>query len=274
MLKLSEGSKRLYDGLANGSCAKAGDAKRTRKNEGAFHSANDELRSMTKDAPVHPLLQAGKGRGMIQLLVNGVDDDEEVTAADEGCQALNICSTPEKSRNKPQSNISKVDPLARQAEVKGINLLRMPTGMQRRLSNTSKYNKKNDSITWKIELRFHTRGGSCEGIEKNPTIFTVESSMVDSVSLAHELEKHLGVLPENSSTRSTLRTFASATRQSLLLFMKCLPCSSAAPKYYQIDPIASLAISLRGKTIIEYPTFEVAFKDDRDRFPLMITEIN
>jgi hypothetical protein len=135
--------------------------------------------------------------------------------------------------------------------------------MQRRLSNTSKYNKKNDSITWKIELRFHTRGGDCEGIEKNPTIFTVESSMVDSLSLAHELEKHLGVFPENSSTRSTLRTFASATRQSLLLFMKCLPCSSAAPKY-----------SLKGKTIIEYPTFEVAFEDDRDRFPLMITEIN
>ena len=49
----------------------------------------------------------------------------------------------------------KVDPLVRQAESKGIALLRMPCGMQRRQSNTTRFQKKTGVISWKIELCFH-----------------------------------------------------------------------------------------------------------------------
>lgn len=288
VLKLSEGSKRLYDGLASGS-SQTGSAKRPKANGlTPFRSTTDEMASINQEAPAHPLLQAKKGKSMIEVMANGMEeDDDEVAATGEECKALKICGSPDQKpmarpNNKSKSNSPKVDPLVRQAELKGVNLLRMPPGMQRRLNNTSKYNKKADSITWKIELLFHSKENDPDerkddiqvGEKIKPTKFTVESSLADSSTLGQELGKHLDVLPGNASTRSTLKSFASVPRESLRLFMKCLPCSSVAPKYYQLDPDVTLVEALRGKTIIEYPTVEVVKSEDKDRFPLMISEMN
>lgn len=292
VLKLSEGSKRLYDGLVTGSSCetnvKAG-AKRTR---GTFRSTKDELASITEEVPVHPLLKAREGKSIGEVLVNEVDDAGTSEKDHDSLKALTICSPPDqKTNNSTRQNnrkphAPKIDPLVRQAELKGINLLRMPSGMQRHLSNTSKFNKRHDTITWKTELNFHLplNGVGADEDEDDdqllsddktqPTIFTLQSEMDDTSTLVQELGKHLDVLPGNSSTRSTLRTFATAPRNSLLLFMKRLPCSSAAPKYYQIDPDVTLAESLRGKTLIEFPTFEIVAEEDRERFPLFIGEMS
>ncbi|KAL3789464.1 hypothetical protein ACHAWO_002793 [Cyclotella atomus] len=285
VLKISEGSKRLYDGLASGSGSGSsarimGSAKRTKNASGGTTvraaTANTLLTDITQQVPPHPLLQARSGgKGIIEVMANGLEENTEVTAAGEECKALKICSSPDDASPKPgqrKTNLAKVDPLVRQAEIKGIHLLRMPPGMSRRLSNTSKYNKKNDSILWKMELIFYSFNGTATK-SADATKFTVESSMHDSASLAQELGKHLDILPGNSSTRSTLKSFVSVPRNTLLLFMKCLPCSSAAPKYYRLDPEATLAEVLNGKTIIEYPTVEVVIEGCKDLFPLMISEI-
>ena len=174
--------------------------------------------------------------------------------------------------------------------MKGINLLRMPNGMERRRRNTTKFHKKKGIITWKIELCFHHPTKSIadgskdeeEGEEScspstektQPTLLKIESEASDSSTLNEELGKHLDVRPGNSTTRSRLRAFASAPRDSLILFMKRLPCSSVDPRYFELDPKAALMETLRGKTIIEFPTIDVVMDADKDRFPLFIGEVS
>lgn len=289
VLKISEGSKRLYDGLVAGNSSShvEGAAKRSKASGAKLLHTRDELSTISQDVPVHPLLKDRNGKGIAEVLANGVDDAEH--SAEEH-KALIVC-LPEKTTKRTRQNtrpmLPKVDPLIRQAELRSINLLRMPSGMQRHLSNTSKYNKKNDSIMWKIELNFHLPSRSSRENNKpdedqdgtghqetKSKIFTVESLMADSSTLSQELGKHLDVHPGNSSTRSMLRTFVSEPRKSLMLFLKCLPCSSAAPRYYQLDQDETLAEILRGKTIIEYPSVDVVTEEDRKRFALLIGEVD
>jgi hypothetical protein len=175
----------------------------------------------------------------------------------------------------------KFDPLIRWAEMRGITLLRMPGGMQRRLSNTTNFNKRTGMITWKIELRFHVprrtlaaAQDECASSSSPPKILGVESeSVVESSTLSEELGRHLDVRPHNSATRSRLREFANVPRDALVLLVKRLPCSSADPRYYRLDPNVTLTESLRGKTIIEFPTIDVVLDEDKGLYPLFIGEV-
>lgn len=98
----------------------------------------------------------------------------------------------------------------------------------------------------------------------------VESEVNEGSTWQEALGKLLDVHPGNSAIRSQLKIFANVQRDSLILLMKRLPCSSAAPQYIQFEANTTLKDSLRGKTIIEFPTVEVIFDTDRDRFPLFI----
>lgn len=275
VLNLSEGSKRLYEGIAPGSSGAS--TKRPKWNKGT-----QGLDSIFSDVPAHPLLQAKDGKGIVEVIANGIHDEHDITAASDECKALTICSPGQATalqHNRLSTKTHNVDVLVRQAELKGINLLRMPNGMSRRSSNTSKYNKKSDTITWKIELVFYAKQITDsksddtephrQGKEQLKAI-TVESSCMETTTLAEELAKHLDILPGNSARRSTLKSFVSIPRESLLLFMKSLPCRSSDPKYILLDPNVTLADTLRGKTVIEFPTVEVVGTEDKDNFSLFI----
>merc|ERR1712029_441998 len=178
-----------------------------------------------------------------------------------------------------------IDKLVRQAELKGINLLRMPNGMERRRFNTTKFNKKKAIISWKLELYFHFSKNLVHGDEKGTkgnlrlladkplsTVVRVEGEASELSTLAEQLGKYLEVSSGNSAKKSPLQMFAAVPRDSLAIFMKRLPCSSTSPRYFKLDPDATLMDSLKGKTIIEYPTIDVVMRDDTDRFPLIIGE--
>ena len=275
VLKVSEGSKRMYQGIC-GDSSKSSAASNKRSKKSYQPGGRVDLGNIAGAAAQedHPLLQATKHRhGSIQVLVNDVKslehDDAEISAADQSNQSSKIpsigllsVSSPEASRQRP--NKGKVDPLKRQAEAQGVNLLRMPPGMERRKLNTSKYSKKSDSITWKVELMFHSADGH---------VLKLESEMADSASLSGELSRHLDVHQGNKGVRSQLKAFVSAPRESLLLFMKRLPCSSSSPMYFKLDPSVPLESVLRGKTIIEYPAVEVVLEADKDKYPRFIGEL-
>lgn len=272
VLKVSEGSKRLYKGLVSGTTSSTSSTKRLRvdASSGGGKVAFD---SISQAAPMHPLLKARDGKSVVEVLAHGVDDVPTTSEGDRtfpGSVALceKDATIGPNSTNNTKPKV-KVDPLVRQTELKEINLLRMPPGMQRRLSNTTKFNKKDGVITWKIELWFHSPSG--EGGNKHT--FKVESHAPDCSTLAEELGKHLDIHPDNATARSALRVFASAPRQSLRLYLKRLPSSSSAPQYFRLDPAVSLASSLKGKTIIEFPTIDVALEGDEERFPLLIGEL-
>lgn len=277
VLKVSESSKRIYEGLANGDSSAlasgASAAKRARGNNVGPRSGRVKLDSISAQPPAHPLLRAREGKSAVEVLAHGVNDATELNEKQPSHQSSGIVNgllANKPAATPPPPKKQKVDPLVRQSELKGVNLLRMPSGMERRRSNTTKFNKKKGSITWKVELRFHPPAGG----EPSPGTLTVEGTASDSSTLRDALGRHLDVRPGNSTTRARLRTFAAAPRESLALFIKRLPCSSTAPRYFKIDPGATLMESLKGKTIIEFPTIDVVMEADKDRFPLFIGEVS
>lgn len=301
VLKVSESTKRLYHGIVAGdnasSAASSASTKRARGNKINVQNLGKlDLDSISSKPPAHPLLRAKEGKSMVNVLAHGVDDMEmekdETQLAHQSNGIINELLANKPDAKPMQSKRENVSPLVRQAELKGVNLLRMPIGMERRRSNTTKFSKKK-GIIWKVELCFHhtkdtSDGGGDESrsskekpvlpklfkVEsKVPKVLKVESKVSDSSTLYEELGKHLDVHPGNSTTRSSLRAFATVPRGSLVLFMKRLPCSSAAPQYYKLDPNTALVDSLKGKTLIEFPTIDVALESDKDNFPLFIDEI-
>lgn len=288
VLKVSEGSKRLYQGIVAGDSSKSASssaaAKRARvAGSGSTAPGRLELDSISTQEPAHPLLRAREGKSVAEVLARGADDDDD---GDDNMQLDDKRVVGQLLGNKPAAvpppnkNGGKVDHLVRQAELKGVNLLRMPSGMERRRSNTTKFNRKKGIITWKVELCFHKPKDAPNDPDApstasaSPALLKVESEVCESSTLLEELGKHLDVRPGNSTTRSQLRAFASEPRDSLLLFMKRLPCSSAAPQYFKLEPDVALVDLLKGKTVIEFPTIDVVVEKDKDRFPLFIGEVS
>ena len=319
---MTEGSGRLYRGIIAGgdpsaSTSTTTGASRKRPRGTERRMGLDSICSSAEPASsAHPLLRAGEGKSAAEaLLARGgvvVDDDGSTTHH----QEERLSSSHHRDENNgiidrllllannehPSAAAAtpvmplppggeKVDPLVRQAESKGIALLRMPCGMQRRQSNTTRFQKKTGVISWKIELCFHVpksmlddeRGGGSssyrstaaqDGSAALPKFLRVESELSESSTLSEELGKHLDVHPHNTATRSRLRWFANAPRDSLVLLMKRLPCSSASPKYFKLDPNAPLSESLKGKTIIEFPTIDVVVDEDKGCYPLFIGEVS
>ncbi len=294
VLKVSEGTRRLYQGIVASSSAPSTTpaAVSSRKRPRGGPEWMMGLDSISPDVPAHPLLRAKEGRSVAEVLVaRAVGDDDRAQLDKPSRPGVGIVN--QLLANGPANNTAmsspraKFDPLVRQAELKGITLLRMPSGMQRRRANTSRINKKMGTISWKIEFCFHrpkrtldermvhsSPSASAQDESTLPKLFRVESEILDSSTLSEELGRHLDVHPHNSATRSCLRSFVNTPRKSLVLLMKRLPCSSAAPRYFRLDPNATLSESLDGKTIIEFPTIDVVLDEDKEYFPLYIGEVN
>lgn len=296
VMSSSTSSKRLYQSIVSGSSSRVSDntkLKRVKANTvSTTRSGMVELANISASAsePVHPLLQAGKGRSTtVDILANrvsGCDFEEgELVEKQDNSQKSSVINrllgNTQRTPNKNGAKKGKVDHLTRQAELGGVSLLRMPQGMGRRAANTSRFSKKN-GLTWKIEFNFHYPSNGTSSInsginvddksegEGKPGFLMVESEVNEGSTWQEALGKLLDVHPGNSAIRSQLKIFANVQRDSLILLMKRLPCSSAAPQYIQFEANTTLKDSLRGKTIIEFPTVEVIFDTDGDRFPLFI----
>jgi hypothetical protein len=293
VLKVTEGSKRLYRGIVasgDSSAPTTTPAGASRKRpRGPERTRLDSICS--SEPPAHPLLRAREGKSAAGVLARGgADDDgsahpEKLSRQGEHGIIGRLLANEPAAAPMPSPG-EKLDPLVRQAELRGTTLLRMPSGMQRRQSNTTRFNRKTGTISWKIELCFHTpkrmldeHGGSPSHSAAQdgyalPKFLRVEGELSESSTLSEELGKHLDVHPHNTITRSRLRSFANAPRDSLVLLMRHLHCSSAAPRYHKLDPNAPLSESLKGKTIIEFPTVDLVMDEDKGCYPLFIGEVS
>jgi hypothetical protein len=284
VLKISESSKRLYHGIVTNNDSNSSTSKQhhgvTKKRP------RIELDSISSEIPIHPLLRAKERKSLAQVIAHGPMDDEgqpeQQTHPNDGIvnQLLGNKPTPNQLLTPQPKGAEKFDPLIRHAGMKGLTLLRMPSGMQRHQSNTTRFVKKTGLITWKIELCFHTHNQAQDKSSSTttkavlPKILKVESELVESSTLSTELAKHLDKHLSNTTIHSALRYFATAPRESLVLLMKRLPCSSASPQYYKLDPNVPLLEMLDGKTIIEYPTIEVVLDEDVGYYPLFIGQLS
>eukprot|EP00985_Skeletonema_marinoi_P015667 scaffold8147_cov128-Skeletonema_marinoi.AAC.4 len=179
VMSTSSSSKRLYQSIVAGgdSTTVMPDTKRVKaKSFNTKRTGMVEIASMASTEPVHPLLQATKGKSTIYMLASGVrevDFEEDVQGDKQDSSQKNnainglLGNKQQRTATTPGKKKEAVDQLSRQAELGGIFLLRMPQGMGRRASNTTKFSKKN-GITWKIEFNFHH--------PSNPTITSEDKS--------------------------------------------------------------------------------------------------
>jgi hypothetical protein len=305
VLKVSESSKRLYHGIVTNNDSNSSTSK---QHHGMIKKRpRIELESISSERPIHPLLRAKERKSVVQVIAHGVMDDDEQpeqqSHPNNGIvnQLLGNKQTPIQLHTPQHKVAEKYDPLVRQAGMKGLTLLRMPSGMQRHQLNTTRFAKKSGLITWKIDLCFHSPNQTLvdESGERAqdesfttttpppttttttaatttilPKILKIESELVESSTLSTELAKHLDRHLSNTTIHSSLRLFATAPRESLVLLMKRVPCSSASPQYYKLDPNVPLLEILDGKTIIEYPTIEVVLDEDMRNYQLFIGQLS
>jgi hypothetical protein len=133
-----------------------------------------------------------------------------------------------------------------QASLRGINLLLMPSGMQRRKANLS-YIKK-DAIHWKVDFRIH--------------------------SLQLSLDIQSRKLSEQTILWDILQSLDLGSCQYHYLMQK-LPSPSNRPCFIELcDQQATLQDILKGMTIIEYPTIDVVPASRLAEFPKAIEEVD
>ena len=138
---------------------------------------------------------------------------------------------------------------------RNVNLLLMPSGMEKRKNNSTSFSNKTKTIYWKVEWKLHNIN------ESNCYISTLDRFSELSI-LETELKKHSDKFQKKIYPKDDIH-----------LFIKYLPCVSNQPKYMKLSLNQNLQNALKNRTIIEYPTIEVVLTRDLSLFPTVIQSI-
>lgn len=143
--------------------------------------------------------------------------------------------------------------LVEQAKERDITLLLMPPGMHRHKSNTTHYVAKTESILWRLEFLVHD---DKDDASHQPKVL-INNKVTEESKLMDEWNKHMNNFVD----------------EDYHFLLKKLPCPSNKPQYVKIDKQGTLKDTLKGMTVIEYPSICVVKTKDLEKFPLLIQEV-
>lgn len=169
-----------------------------------------------------------------------------------------------------------------QAKERGVNLRLMPKGMKRRTENTSRYDSKEKVLKWRIEWKFPAVPSVSSSADQAMTPFT-DTAVSETLTIQDAISKYLEPSPENVQERHRLRPYMEACRRAYcttnsatvpsstpsdyrlsqggiqaLRFFYEHPFQQKGKKVYvELCAKSTLKDSLRGQTIIEFPTLYV-----------------
>lgn len=247
VLRVSDGAKRLRENI--GIREHLQPRKRGPIRDGSTTESNPD--SEASDVPVQPLLSLS----LREKIGNHCSDD--VNSDPNNAKRRKIID--DCSRQYSQG----LKRLVKEASNRGIDLLLMPYGMEKRKKNNTAYKAKTDTILWKVEWAFHVSGDK----RMSPS----STRILDRFSEMSILETELCKITKKLVTSDRSAQFANS--ENLLLFIKILPCSSKNAKYVKVDKAQSLRQALQGLTIIEFPTVEVVHEKNVSLFQTLIEEI-
>jgi hypothetical protein len=130
--------------------------------------------------------------------------------------------------------------------------------MERRRSNTTRYDNKNQIISWRIEWNFV--GASCSAANARVS----EQVKLRDIFAAHLTPPHGAALktPE-------LQRYADCGIDNLCVVMRKERTPANAQLYYKIDNEKKLGEVLQGKVIVEYPVLLVLLPEEVERYALI-----
>lgn len=120
-------------------------------------------------------------------------------------------------------------------------------GMQRRKSNSTKYDKRSDALLWKVEWQFPGAG-----------TIRVDPRVDESAPLEAVLQAHLRYKRGAAAKTFALRDYAEAGPAALRVLLRKEGSPANQPSYYAVDLGSCLRQQLAGAVVVENPVLIVA----------------
>ena len=124
-------------------------------------------------------------------------------------------------------------------------------GMERRRMNTTRFNRRRDDVSWRLEWAFHIEGERVVRIDESVS----ENAVMRDVYAAHVREMTLAV--ENKASMATFKPASRDAADGFRVFTEKFDTPANAKLWHEVRLDDTVAMTLRGKTVLEYPTFHV-----------------
>jgi len=151
-----------------------------------------------------------------------------------------------------------VDYLRRGAFKRGIKLKFLSLGMHRRSTNSSMFNRRNDSLTWKVEWLFPLSDISYS-----------DKTIDDKRVIKSVLDTYLSDETTDVIRQSLKKYFMNMNDVRVLMSNEL---TGSQKRFFIVDTSKTISEFLLGKTIVEYPTFIVTLERFLNRYKLISQE--
>lgn len=145
---------------------------------------------------------------------------------------------------------------------RGVEVRFVAEGMERRRRNATVWNRKDDELRWRLEWVFHIDGARVVRIDESAG----ENATLSEFYAAHVRELTLAV--ENKPSMAPFKLAAFKEKDGFCVFTEEFGTPANAKLWHAIDVHDAIATALRGKTVIEFPTFHVVPSSARADFAL------
>lgn len=145
-----------------------------------------------------------------------------------------------------------------QARRRGVQLHLLAPGMERRRSNTSRYDNKSQILSWRLEWSFVGAGSR-----------TADTKVSEETIVEGVLAAHLTPPPGAALKTLELQRYADCGRENLVVLMRKERTPANSPLYYRIDCRRPLREVLQGKVIVEFPVLLVLLPEEAEGYNLV-----
>eukprot|EP01112_Ceratiomyxa_fruticulosa_P011825 TRINITY_DN3245_c0_g1_i2.p1 TRINITY_DN3245_c0_g1~~TRINITY_DN3245_c0_g1_i2.p1 ORF type:complete len:397 (-),score=90.43 TRINITY_DN3245_c0_g1_i2:44-1234(-) len=142
-----------------------------------------------------------------------------------------------------------------QAKKRGIGLHLLPKGMSKMKANTTRYEKDNDKILWRVEWVLNDSFGQPQKME--------DKRVDENLTLSAVLSTHFGDIPTRHRFRKLFRDGAEGEFDcSVLKYLIQAEFIKGEKSFHDINPNTPMKEAFAGIHIVEYPIFYVVKQED------------
>jgi len=255
-----------------------------------FHFLEDVLQR--RESAKRTLQHAGGGG---EAESNGRRAPKRRKRSPEGSSTAAVLSLASAPLQALEQHPPAVQRLAEAARQRGVTLVVMPPGMSRRAANTSRYDAKADSLSWRLHCVFvassqpvapsqllsnRLEGAAVGGLTALDGVVGMSLAAVrDSTLVGEVLSAFLdgGSVAGPSCVCTAAQSHAlrhlRLARAGVRAFVQWIPSPAHDPLFVELDMENSLKAALRDKTVVEYPCLVFGRAEDLSGLRLRMAEV-
>lgn len=145
-----------------------------------------------------------------------------------------------------------------QARRRGVQLHILSPGMEKRRTNSTRYDGRMQTLYWHVEWSFPAAG--CKA---------TDSKVHENTPIAQLLAGHLALQPGAAAKHHALREYREAGQECLTVLLRKERTPANAPEFYELDAARPLRQQLAGKVLVEFPTLLVLLPHEREQYIIL-----